>query len=156
MSGNICVATNAVEYTLAVNTPRTLLQILAPTNQIVKVKGWAVYFAGVTASYKAIDVRVIRQTGLGASPSTVTPVSQSGRTETILTTAKDTHNSTEPANSGAVVDRVAVHPQQWYEVRFPAGEEIIMPGGTYLGIECTVPSSGSGTTPARAKFIFEE
>lgn len=152
MSGNVCVTTTTSSVALAAATAKTVLQIQAPTNQCVKVLGWGVYFDGVTASAVPVGVRLVRQTSAGTA-STGVANSLSNRPETILSVARY-GASAEPTNAGssAEADRITCHPQQWYEARFPAGQEIIVPGGGYLGIECTAPA----TVNARAKLIFEE
>ena len=152
MSGNICATTTTSSVALAASTPKTVLQVQAPTNQCVKVLGWGIYFDGVTASAVPVGVRLVRQTSAGTM-STGVANSLNNRPETILTTSRY-GASAEPSNAGssAEVDRITCNPQQWYESRFPEGQEIVIPGGGYLGIECTA----AAIVNARAKLIFEE
>lgn len=150
MSANICVATNTVAVALAAATAKTALQLQAPVNQLVKVLGWGVYFDGVTASAVPVAVRVLRQTSAGTM-STGVGQSLSARAASVLTTVR--YNATaEPTNSAVELDRITCHPQQWYEVRFPAGQEIIVDSSGYVGIECTA----GAVVNVRAKLIFEE
>lgn len=152
MAGNICFTTTPA-VSIVATVVKTPLQIQAPTNQSVKVLGWGVYFDGISATAKPIDVRVLRQTSAGTA-STGTSKTLNGRAESILSTSRHTFTA-EPTNASEELDRVAVHPQGWYEVRFPAGQEIIIPGAGYLGIECS-SASAAPTVNVRAKFIFEE
>ncbi len=157
MSGNVCITTTTSAVALSAATAKTVLQVRAPTNnQNIKVLGWGVYFDGVTASAIPVAVRLLRQTSAGTM-TTGTANSLNNRPETILTEVR--HSATaEPSNGGVAneVDRITCHPQQWYEVRFPEGQEIILPntGAStgYLGIECTA----AATVNVRAKLIFEE
>lgn len=153
MSGNICATTTTSSIALAAATAKTVLQVQAPTNQCVKVLGWGVYFDGVTASAVPVGVRLLRQTSAG-SLATGVANSLNSRPETILTTTRYWTTTGEPSNGGssAEADRITCHPQQWYEARFPAGQEIIIPSAAYLGIECTA----AATVNVRAKLIFEE
>lgn len=152
MSGNICATTTTSSVALAAASAKTVLQLEAPVNQCVKVLGWGIYFDGVTASAIPVGVRLIRQSSSGVMATGVAN-SLNNRPETILTKSRN-GASTEPSNNGAAyeVDRITCHPQQWYESRFPEGQEIVIPSGGFLGIECTA----AAIVNARAKFIFEE
>jgi hypothetical protein len=77
-------------------------------------------------------------------------VSRDGHTETIQTTAS--HTATAEPTAGDVLDAIEVHPQSGYEKIFPLGDEIIVPGGGRVGIECTAPAGVN----VRAKIAFEE
>lgn len=88
---------------------------------------------------------------------TGTANSLNNRPETILTELRFGATA-EPTNGGVSneVDRITCHPQQWYEVRFPAGQEITLSNTGantgYLGIECTAAAAVN----VRSKLIFEE
>lgn len=152
MAGNICTTTNTSACALAAATAKTVLQLQAPTNQLVKILGYGVFFDGVTASAKPVDVRILRQTSAGTM-STGGASSVANRSETILSVSRY-NASAEPTNAGvsAELDRITCHPQGWYEVRFPAGQEIVVGSVGYVGIECTA----AAIVNVRAKFIFEE
>jgi hypothetical protein len=70
--------------------------------------------------------------------------------ETIQTTA--TYLATAEPTAGDIVDIAMVQPQGSYEVKFPAGRDIIVGGGGRIAIDCTAPA----TVNVRAKFLFEE
>lgn len=143
-----CVVTTS-EIALSAATAKTVLQITAPTNQRVRVKEWGVFFDGVSTTGEPVQVRVLRQTTAGTM-SSATPVARDGHTETVQTTAS--HTATAEPTAGNVLDVVEVHPQSGYEKIFPLGDEIIVPGGGRLGIECTAPAGVN----VRAKIAFEE
>ncbi len=134
------------------NTAKTILQLVAPTNQRVKVLGWGVAFDGVLTTGKPIAIRVLRQSTAGTM-SALTPVNTNSVAETIQSTAQ--HTATVEPTAGNVLYSGAVHPQQGILVQFPYGAEYMVPGGGRLGIEITVPS-GEATLNARAHMHCEE
>ena len=150
MSGIIAVATTST-LILAAGTPKTLVQLYAPTNQKVRILGWGVYFDGISATAKPVYVRVLKQlsagtmSGAGGVVATIETV-----TESLRTTA--TFNATAEPSSGAVVDSVLVHPQQGYEIRFPFDQGILLSGNERIGIEVTAAAGVN----AVGKFVFEE
>lgn len=148
MAGLFCTA-QTTEEALGAATAETIIQLVSPTNQRVRVLGWGVFFDGTSATAEPVQVRVLRQTSAGTS-SALTPVLNQPASETIQTTALQDF-SAEPSASD-VLDVVECHPQGGYEKWFPPGYEIIMAGGTRLGLECTAPA----IVNVRAKFYFEE
>lgn len=137
------------EIALSASVLRTVLQLAAPTNHRVKVLGWGVFFDGVNTSAEPAQVRVLRQTSAGTM-TVATIVQLVPVPETTQTGAQ--HSATIEPTASDVLDIVECHPQQGYEVKFPMGQEIIIPGGGRLGIDC-VAAAGVNV---RAKFFFEE
>lgn len=128
---------------------RTVVQIAAPANHRVKILGWSVAFDGVNATAAPIRVRLLRQTSAGTmtgfSPTKTTP-----RAETLLVTAQ--HTATAEPVTGDLLDTIYVHPQQGYEVMYTPGQERVIGGGGWVGIE-VLPVNGIN---AIAKIFFEE
>jgi len=121
---------------------QTMVQLLAPTNQRVKVKGWSFSFDGTSNTAVPITCTVEKQTTAGGgSPTSLTPVKlDPDWHETIQSTAiQNQNNSTQPT-LGAIERQQKVHPQGAWEELLPAGEEILVPGGTRLGFTCTAAS----------------
>ncbi len=151
MAGIIALAQTS-EVALTAATAKTVLQLLAPTNQRVKILGWGVFFDGVNTAAEPVQVRVIRQTSAGTMTASagyaVSPVVET--VQTVVSVAA----SVEPASStpSGIADVVECHPQQGYEVKLPMGQELILAGGGRIGIECTAPAAVN----VRAKFFFEE
>lgn len=130
---------NTAEVALVAATAKTVLHLLAATNQAVKVLGFSVFFDGVSGIAEPVVVELIRQSTAGTMSSLTPEKIDSARAETIQTTC--THSaSAEPATTTAL-RRVEVHPQSGYEVLFPFGQEIIVPGAGRLGIRCTAPAA---------------
>lgn len=148
MAGIFGVAQTA-EVALAAATAKTVIQLVAPANHRVKILGWGVFFDGVNTAGEPVQVRVLRQTTAGTM-SALTPVQIVPVSETIQSTAQ--HTATAEPTPGDVLDPIECHPQQGYEVKYPMGQELIIPGSGRLGIECTAPA----IVNVRAKFFFEE
>ena len=145
----IQVFAQTAEVALSAATAKTVIQIVAPTNQRLKLKEWGVFFDGVSGTAEPVQVRLLRQTTAGTM-SALTPVSRVPISETIQTTAQ--HTATAEPTAGDVLDVIECHPQGGYEKIFAPGDEIIMAGGGRIGIECTAPA----TVNVRAKFAWEE
>lgn len=148
MSGVFFAATTA-EIALSAATAKTVLQVIAPTNQRVRVRRYSVAFDGTSATAEPVQVRVLRQTSAGTMTS-LTPVKLSAGSETLQSTAQ--HTATAEPTAGDVLDAFEVHPQSGFDVVLPADMPIEVPGGGRIGIECTAPA----TVNVRAKFWCEE
>lgn len=147
---NFTVSTEGA-VTVSASTPKTLLQVIAPTNQRVKVKRVSVSFNGTSASDPAILVQLLRQTTAGTMTAATPRKDDAGDDETIQTTAQHTATaeptasdiiweSYVPAVGGAVVD-------------FPEPKTI--KGGTRLGLKVS-PGATPATVSASATIDCEE
>lgn len=148
MSGIDCVAQTA-EVALTAATAKTILQLVAPANQRLKIKGWGVFFDGTSATDEPVQVRLLRQTTAGTMTS-LTPVKTCAGSETIQSTAQ--HTATAEPTAGDVLDSLEVHPQSGYEKQISPDQKFEVPGGGRIGVECTAPAGVN----ARAKIFFEE
>lgn len=137
------------EVALTAAVARTVLQIAAPANQRVRVERIGVFFDGTSATAEPVQVEVVRQTTAGTM-SALAPKATQPASESIQTQAQ--HSATIEPTAADVVDAVEVHPQTGYEVVYPFGQEIIVPGGGRLGIVCTATAAVN----VRAKLGFEE
>lgn len=148
MAGILCVA-QTDEIALAAATAKTLVQIVAPTNQRMIVKSFGIAFDGTSSTAEPVKWRVLRQTTAGTM-SSLTPVKLSAGSETVQSTAQ--HTATAEPTAGDVLDSGECHPQGFYEKVVPTDQKWEVPGGTRLGIECVAPA----VVNARAKIHFEE
>lgn len=137
------------EVALTAATAKTVAMIKAAANHVDKVKGWGVFFDGVSVTAEPVQVKLQRYTSDGTMTSS-TPVERSNHGVTMQTSGY-TPNSAEPT-AGDVLCAREIHPQGGYQEIFPAGDEIIVPGGGRLGIECTAPANVN----VRAEIVFEE
>ena len=148
MAGLVCIAQTS-EVTLSIATAKTVLQIIAPAHQRLKIKRWGVFFDGSDGTAQPVEVTLNRQSTSGTVTS-LTPVKQVAGSETVQTTAS--HTATAEPTSGDIIDSAEVHPQAGYEVIIPFDLPIEVPGGGRLGIVCTAPAAVN----VRAKIVFEE
>ncbi len=148
MAGLDCVAQTA-EIALTAATAKTVLQLVAPANQRQKIKGWGVFFDGVSASAEPVQCRLLRQTTAGTMTS-LTPVKTCAGSETVQSTAQ--HTATAEPTAGDVLDVVECHPQSGFEKQIPPDMKMENAGGGRIGIECTAPAGVN----VRAKIFFEE
>lgn len=138
------------EVSLTAATAKTVLQLVAATNHRSKVNGVHIAGKGIVVTDGPIKVRILRQTTAGEM-SVATPVkNDSSDDETLQTTAQK--NATAEPTAGDVLEEFEVHPQTQYRCFYPFGQEIVVPGGTRIGIECTAPQNQTVT----AGFDFEE
>ena len=134
---NVVVTTEG-EITLGAGTAKTILQAVAPTNQRLALKGFSVSFDGTSATAEPVQVDLVKQTDAGTSTA-ATPVKEGTLgSETVQMTARK--NATVEPTTTDVVRRYEVHPQSGREVRFGLDDEIILAGGTRMGIRCTAPA----------------
>jgi hypothetical protein len=124
---------NSGEISTGSPGPTTLLQLVAAANQRVLVDEISVSFKGVAPTDAPIVVRVLRQTTAGTM-SAVTPAKvNSGDDETLQSTAQK-NASAEPTASDVIFEWL-VHPQSGYTWRAPFSRELIVKGGSKLGID---------------------
>lgn len=114
---------------------KTILQVVAATNQRVLIDEVAISFKGTSATDAPIFVRVLRQTTAGTM-SALTPVkNNNGDDETLQVTAQ--HTATAEPTAGDVLMAQEVHPQTGFLWQAPFGRQIVVKGGGRLAIEVT-------------------
>lgn len=133
---NVAVTTEG-EIALVAATAKTVLQVVAPTNQRLALKSFSVTFDGVSATGEPVQVDLVRQTSAGTMTS-ATPVREGVGSETLQTTAQK-NASAEPTTTD-VLRRYEVHPQGGYERVF-GDDELLIAGGGRLGLRCTAPAN---------------
>lgn len=148
MAGLIATAINSEE---SVGATETILQILAPTNQRLRILEWGVSFQGTSTTAEPIQCELLRQTTAGTA-SGVTPVlNDDDIAQAIQTTAQGTFTA-EPT-SGDILQTVYVHPQTGFVYPVPGINDIMVAGGGRLGIRVVSPGA---TVDATAYIKFEE
>ena len=145
MAGIRVAATTEGEVALSAATAKTILQIVAPTNQRLLLTGFSVSFDGVSSTAEPVQVEIVKQTTAGTS-SAGTPVKDGDPgSETIQTTSRITV-TVEPTTTD-ILRRYEVHPQGGgiERVLTPGVDAITVPGGTRLGLRCTAPATVNAT-----------
>ena len=131
---------------------KTMLQLLAATNQAVKIGELSMSFNGTSNTNAPIYVEAVKQTGAGVFTNTTVLVKEdAGRGETIQTVGKDTA-TTEPTDAGAVTMAEYVHPQTGFLYQAQWGAEQFIVGAGRLGFRQTAANS----VTAGSRFVGEE
>ena len=124
-------------------TAQTVIQLVAPTNQRLKITSWRVSFNGTNSANTPATVQIERQTGGTFTNTAVAPVKvndPTGTGETLQASAK-TAVTVEPT-VGDILD-------EFFEPvfggfigwQYTPGQEVIVPGGTLLGFKVNAPQS---------------
>ena len=132
------VVTTEGEIALSAAAAKTILQIVAPANQRIAVRGFSVSFDGVSSSAEPVQVDILKQTTAGTMTA-ATPVKEVPGGETVQMTAQK--NATAEPTAGDILRRYEVHPQTGFERPFAFDEEIVLAGGDRLGLRCTAPAA---------------
>ncbi len=148
-------AATTADVALVAATAKTVLQVQAPSGRRVRILGWSVSFDGQLVTAEPATVNLIRQAGAGTmtayTSSDIATLNQVA--EVVQSTVRHSATAEPAAASGqAVIDSALVHTQSGYEVKFPIGQEPIIPGAGYVGLVITAPQSVN----VRAKLICEE
>jgi hypothetical protein len=139
--------------------PVTMLQIKSAANHRVKIIGVSVSFKGTVSNEPPLLVQVLRQSDAGTDgvPITCYKNNESDQ-ETIQTYAQKGTFYIEPSE-GNILYSIDVHPQGGWQIMFPYGQEIILPGSTattyYLGIR-VISSTSNSAISCIAQLDFEE
>lgn len=124
---------------LSAATAKTILQVAAPSNQRLAVKGFGVFFDGTSGSAVPVAVELLRQSTAGTMSSATPVPDDDDWTETIQSTCQKT--ATVEPTAGSVLRRYDVPPTSGYERSYAPDEEIHIKGGGRLGLRCTAPAS---------------
>ncbi len=131
---------------------KTLIQLLAATNQCVKIGEASISFNGTSNTNAPILCEMVKQTSAGTLSNTTTLVKEdASRAETIQTVGKDT-STIEPTDSGAVTLLEYVHPQTGFLWQAPYAQEQFIIGAGRLGLRVTAANS----VTAGSRMVGEE
>lgn len=139
--------------TTADSTIHTVLQLLAPANQQVRVRSFEIGFRGTSVTGSPLVVVISHQSTAGTGGTSVTPTKTGPGSETVQTTALKGAFSAEPTQTDIIWD-VTCHPQLSTGKSISFSQEWIVLGGARLAIGVLDPSSTGGT--ANATFYCEE
>ncbi|PWT91559.1 MAG: hypothetical protein C5B54_05100 [Acidobacteria bacterium] len=128
------------EIALATAVAKTVLQIAAPANQRVAIKGFSISFDGTSATAEAVVVELCRQSGATTGSSAATIAKRDPAWPTVQSTAlKNLTAGVETTDE--VVQQWDVHPQAGVDYAFTLEDEVILAGGGKIGVRCTAPAS---------------
>lgn len=147
MAGNFGSLTTSAAVS-STTAAKTILQLIAPTNQALRVQGFGIGFAGVSVTDAPIVVELLRQTTAGTVTGR-TPLKR-GVSGTAIQATGGENASAEPTASD-ILWSMQIHPQSGAEVSF-VGREILMDGASRLGLRVTAGVAVN----VRAHIDFEE
>ncbi len=139
-----------VEISLVAATAKTVLYVKAPANQRIVIRGWGVFFSGISGTAEPV-LCFLRRASTDATVTSLTPTKDDPDIDQAIQSTAGYNASVEPTMSD-VLDAANVHPQAGYEKIFPLGDEKIIEGGSRCVIVCTAPA-GVDVLP---KIFFEE
>ena len=113
------------------NSKLTVLQVAAPANVAVKVLGWSISFDGTSTIEQPMQVSLRRQI-TGGTIGSVGAVKLNHIPESVLSTGAYLATS-EPTDSD-LIDSFQIHPQAGLDVKYPEGEEPIIPPSGIIAI----------------------
>ena len=143
------LASVAVEDVTSGTAKKTLLQLLAPTNQRIIIKSWGVFCQGTSGTAAPGKVQLLKQTTAGTM-SAASEINLCDAQETIQTVAQ--HTATVEPTDGDILEAKMVHPQSGYEKIYPPNQEIMIPGGERVAIAVTFAAAVDCT----AFIVWEE
>lgn len=136
MAGLICTA--SAEDVALTSTYKTVMMLLAPTNQRLKLLGFGVYGDGTSASQDPIDVQVARFSTAGTASAATEVKCDDGAAETPQ--AVGTITFTAEPTVGDILAVLRVHPQSGHAEYIPFGQEYVVKGAGRIGLLARVPS----------------
>lgn len=119
---------------------QTLIQLLAPTNQRVKLTEMSVSFKGTSNTDAPVQVRLVVQTAAGTASAGTLSLIDADIGETIQTASRITF-TVEPSSPGAVIGTWQVHPQTGLIIPFSTIRPPIIKGGTRLALVALAPTT---------------
>jgi hypothetical protein len=129
-------------------TGLTVLNIVAPTNQRIKVLAYGFYFDGTSNSATPVQAIIARPTSAGTYTSILPVPIEQECTEVFQGLYNYKNTGTEPTYtapssgaSGNIMKTFTVHPQLGYEYLAPLGQEDIIKGG---GLFCVQLNAAAG------------
>lgn len=135
------VVQNEAVVAMVAATAKTILQILAPANQRVKILNFGMAFDGASVTAVPVKVQIVRQSTAGTGGTAYTPKKvDDSLAETILTTALTNIATTEPT-TGDILFTFLVHPQQGYREIAAFGNELKCGGADRIGVLVNAPAA---------------
>lgn len=129
----IIVKYSRATIALSAGAVKTLAQVVAPTNQRLRVKAWSVSFDGASPTAVPGLVRLLRQTTAGTMSALTGVLAEKELSEAIQSTAQ--HTASAEPTAGDVLEQITVHPQGGFSQTYAYGDEPIIQGGGRMGID---------------------
>jgi hypothetical protein len=143
---------------IAANTTRTLAQIIAPSDQKLRVREAVFTSKGAAGGDKSVLVQVVRQTGAGTSSAHTIEKMNDQDTETIRSSALGTFSGTEPTTDKTYWRRymAGFSGQQIFNPFTSDSNGLIINEGERVAFVATIASDASGAADIGYDIKFEE
>lgn len=133
------VGTEGTEVALVAATVKTVLEVVAPANIAIQIKGWGISFDGVSVTAEPVQIALAVKS-VAATASAVTErdldIDHSGTIQTVGTV-----NATVEGTITFSYEARNVHPQQGFEIWYPQGEEKKIEPTGIVGLRATAPAA---------------
>ncbi len=138
--------------TVIVATQKTLLQLVAPTHQRLKIKEVSISFQGIANTDPPLSVDLLFQTSAGTMTALSPTAEDTSLPEAIQATGQ--RDATAEPTAGNLVKSWEIHPQSGVIWQPALGDELIVGGANRLGLRLN--ASSGGTPKAKAYIRYEE
>lgn len=144
MAGLLTQAVTAA-ITLSTTSEVTCLQIVAPTNQRIKIRRFVASFDGVSGTDNPVRIRILRQSTAGTMSALTLVKRNNDQGETIQCTAQ--HTATAEPTAGDVLWSQRCHPQGNFAWSFGDNDsDFYVNGGDRVGFALTKGAAPSSCT----------
>lgn len=141
--------------TVATNTTKTLIQLLAATNVRVRVKRLSITVKGAAQADKPLKIVLMRQSTAGTMTSLTLTKQDTDAAETLQTTAQ--HTATVEPTSGDEIWSTHINVWGGQAVYIPPSENgLVINGGDRLAVVATSDASASGDASVSVTADCEE
>lgn len=130
----VLAAVTHTDYPVSANTLQGVLQVVANTQNPLRIARWAVYARSTSVQAEPMIAELVEQADAGAGSTAVTPKLVAPVGASVSFTAA-VRFSTLPTQVGIALDGAMFHPQQGYEVMFGEFERPDTEGGKRVGIQ---------------------
>jgi hypothetical protein len=153
MAGCVFTAVTTAEGLLASSSMKTVLKIISPSSNPIKIKEWGVFFDGVSVTAEPVNVALCIYSTDETQWTTVAsvPVQRSGPPIVSKCIVQALAGSSSHGSSG-VLASLQIHPQSGYQEKFAFGDEIVIAGSKAVAIQCTAAT----TVNVKAQIVYEE
>ena len=143
---------NSGSVSLAAGVPKTIVQIVAPTQQWVRVDGFSLSVKGTNPNHTPIVVELVQQSSAGTSSPVTLVKTAPGISETLRSSALGTFTA-EPTGDTVVLTEFVQVAGGGVLYPFPLKRPLYIQGSGRLGMRCTATDA---TTVVSGRLEAEE
>jgi hypothetical protein len=145
------------EIALSAATVKTVLQVVTPATQDLRVVQWGIYFDGTSATAEPVLVSLIDTTGTAATVTSYTPDIWDTDSLASLCVGGTTSTGINASGEGTlsttrVFEALEVPPTSGFLVQYPLGREPAIPASHHLRLRANAP----GAVNCTAQIVWQE